>query len=127
QSIDGSMEESARMLGARRWGVIRRVTVPLVAPAITGGALLAAVNSMALLGAQPILALPAPIVYLPTRIFGAISSYPPRYPEASAMWLALEALTVIGLSAQRGYLGRRTCVTVGGKGVLPSRWRLGRC
>ena len=125
QSVDGSMEESARMLGAGRWGVVRRVTLPLVAPAITGGALLAAVNSLALFGPQAILGLPAQIVYLPTRIFGAVSSYPPRYPEASAMSLALVALTVAGLAAQRLYLGRRSYVTVGGKGVRPARWRLG--
>jgi iron(III) transport system permease protein len=124
-SVDGAMEEAARMLGGGRWAVLRRVTLPLVAPAITGGGLLAGVASLALFGPQAILGLPAQIVYLPTRIFGAISSYPPRYPEASAMSLALVALTVAGLAAQRHYLGRRSYVTVGGKGVRPARWKLG--
>ncbi len=124
-SVDGAMEEAARMLGGSRWAVLRRVTLPLVAPAITGGGLLAGVASMALFGPQAILGLPAQLVYLPTRIFGAISSYPPRYAEASAMSLVLVVLTVAGLAAQRLYLGRRSYVTVGGKGVRPARWALG--
>ena len=71
QSVDASLEESARMLGAGRWTVVRRINLPLVAPAITGGALLAAVDSMALFGPQAFLGLPAQIVFLPTRIYGA--------------------------------------------------------
>lgn len=124
-SVDGAMEEAARTLGGGRWAVLRRVTLPLVAPAITGGGLLAGVASLALFGPQAILGLPAQIVYLPTRIFGAISSYPPRYPEASAMSLALVVLTVAGLALQRSYLAKRSYVTVGGKGVRPARWALG--
>src|SRR5262249_58852421 len=46
QSVDASLEESAQVLGARRWTVIRRMNLPLVSPAITGGALLGAVDSL---------------------------------------------------------------------------------
>src|SRR5262249_12999132 len=64
QSVDASLEESAQVLGARRWTVIRRINLPLVAPAITGGALLGAVDSLALFGPQAILGTPARIVFL---------------------------------------------------------------
>lgn len=124
-SIDGSLEESARMLRARRWYVLRRVTLPLVAPAITGGALLAAVDSLALFGPQALLGTPAQITYLPTRIYGAISGYPPRFPEASTLSMVLVLLTVVGLSVQRRFLNRRSYVTIGGKGVRAARWPLG--
>ena len=40
RSVDASLEESAQILGARRWQTTLRVNLPLVAPAITGGALL---------------------------------------------------------------------------------------
>jgi iron(III) transport system permease protein len=126
QSLDSSLEESARMLGAGRWAMLRRITLPLVAPAITGGALLAAVNSMALFGPQAFLGLPAQIVYLPTRIYGVISSYPPRYADASALSIVLVLLTVIGLAVQRYYLENRSVVTVAGRGVRAERTRLGR-
>jgi iron(III) transport system permease protein len=125
QSVDPALEESARMLGAGRWKVLRRVTLPLVAPAITGGALLAAVNSMALFGPQALIGLPAQIVYLPTRIYGALGGYPPHYADASALSIVLVLLTVIGLSVQRRFLARRSFVTVGGRGTRPARQALG--
>jgi iron(III) transport system permease protein len=124
-SIDAPLEESAQLLGAGRWTIARRVTLPLVTPAITGGALLAAVDSMALFGPQALLGLPGGIVYLPTRIYGAISSYPPRFPEASALSLVLVLLTVAGLSLQRRYLERRSFVTVGGRGAQLMQITLG--
>ncbi|MFI4981414.1 MAG: ABC transporter permease, partial [Nevskiales bacterium] len=126
RSVDGALEESARMLGASRWSVLGRVTLPLVAPAITGGALLAAVDSMALFGPQAILGLPAQVVYLPTRIYAGMTSYPPRIAEASALSLVLVALTLAGLALQRRVLARRNFVTVAGKGLRTARWQLGR-
>jgi iron(III) transport system permease protein len=125
QSVDASLEESAQVLGAGRWAVIRRINLPLVAPAITGGALLAAVDSLALFGPQAILGTPAGIVFLPTRIYGTIGGYPPRWGEAAALSLVLVLLTVIGLAIQRGYLERRSYITVGGRGVRTRRTDLG--
>ena len=123
--IDGTLEESARMLGAARGSVLVRITLPLVAPAITGGALLAAVDSLALFGPQAILGLPAQVVYLPTRIYAGMTSYPPRIAEASALSLVLVVLTLAGLALQRRALARRSFVTVAGKGVRATRWPLG--
>ena len=125
RSVDASLEESAQMLGARRWQTILRINLPLVAPAITGGALLSAINSLALFGPQAIIGTPAQIVFLPTRIYATIGSYPPRWGEASALSLVLVALTVAGLALQRGYLERRSYITVGGRGVRTKSVELG--
>lgn len=131
KSVDASLEESAQMLGAKRWQTVLRINLPLVAPAITGGALLSAIDSLALFGPQAIIGTPAQIVFLPTRIYATIGSYPPRWGEASALSLVLVALTVAGLAVQRGSLQRRSYVTVGGRGVRtksvdlgPWRWPL---
>lgn len=126
RSVDASYEEAARLLGARRWGVLFRVNLPLVAPAITGGALLSAIDSMALFGPQAFLGLPAQITFLPTRIYGVIGGYPPRWAEASALSLMLVLLTACGLILQRGYLERRSHTTVGGRGLRLETVRLGR-
>jgi iron(III) transport system permease protein len=125
RSVDASLEESAQMLGARRWQTILRINLPLVAPAITGGALLSAIDSLALFGPQAIIGTPAQIVFLPTRIYATIGSYPPRWGEASALSLVLVALTVAGLALQRGYLERRSYITVGGRGVRTKSVELG--
>ena len=125
RSVDASLEESAQILGARRWQTTLRVNLPLVAPAITGGVLLAAIDSLALFGPQAIIGTPAQIVFLPTRIYATIGSYPPRWAEASALSLVLIVLTVIGLTVQRNYLERRSYVTIGGRGVRTNRLSLG--
>jgi iron(III) transport system permease protein len=125
RSVDASYEEAAQLLGARRWGVLLRVNLPLVAPAITGGALLSAIDSMALFGPQAFLGLPAQIIFLPTRIYGVIGAYPPRWAEASALSLTLVFLTAAGLILQRGYLERRSHTTVGGRGLRLETVKLG--
>ena len=125
RSVDASLEEAAQLAGATRWDLILRINLPLVAPAITGGALLAAVDSMALFGPQAILGIPGQVAFLPTRIYGVIGSYPPRWGEASALSLILVLLTCAGLLIQRLYLERRSYVTVAGRGVRVQRLPLG--
>jgi len=124
-AMDAALEESAQILGAPRRFVAWRITLPLVAPAITGGALLAAVDSMALFGPQALLGLPARLVFLPTRIYGMLGAYPPRWGDASALSLLLVILTVLALLVQRTWLERRSFVTLGGRGVRLQRWDLG--
>lgn len=126
RSVDASLEEAAQLAGATRWDLIRRINLPLVAPAITGGALLAAVDSMALFGPQAILGIPGQVAFLPTRIYGVLGGYPPRWGEASALSLMLVMLTCAGLLLQRGYLERRSYVTIGGRGVRVQLLALGR-
>jgi len=125
KSVDAALEESAQMLGAKPWQTTLRINLPLVAPTITGGALLAAIEAMALFGPQGIIGTPAQIVFLPTRIYATIGGYPPRWGEASALSLLLVVLTVAGLALQRGYLERRSFITVGGRGVRSRRTALG--
>ena len=98
ESVDASMEESARILGAGRWRTARAVTLPLVAPAILAGALVAFVNAIALFGSQAIIGLPGRIFTLPTRIY-ALFDHPPRYGLASALSLIFVAITVVALDA----------------------------
>ncbi|MGH7265651.1 MAG: ABC transporter permease, partial [Candidatus Rokuibacteriota bacterium] len=128
ESVDASVEESARILGSRRWRTALQITAPLVAPAVLSGALLAFVNAIALFGSQAIVGLPGRVFTLPTRIY-ALFDYPPRYGLASALSLLFVAITVVALYLQRRYLARRSYVTVGGKGARrelidlgPARW-----
>ncbi len=124
ESVDASMEESARILGAGRWRTARAVTAPLVAPAVLAGALIAFVNAIALFGSQAIIGLPGRLFTLPTRIY-ALFDYPPQYGLASALSLIFVAITVAALALQRRYLARRSYVTLGGKGNRPQLIPLG--
>ena len=124
ESVDASMEESAQILGARRWRTAAAVTLPLVAPAVLSGALVAFVNAIALFGSQAIVGLPGRVFTLPTRIY-ALFDYPPQYGLASALSLIFVAITVAALYLQRRYLARRSYVTLGGKGSRPRLVDLG--
>jgi iron(III) transport system permease protein len=125
ESVDASMEESAQILGASSWRTATAVTLPLVAPAILSGALIAFVNAIALFGSQAIIGLPGRVFTLPTRIY-ALFDYPPQYGLASAMSLIFVAITAAALYLQRRYLARRSYVTLGGKGSRPQRIDLGQ-
>lgn len=46
RDLDPSLEEAGRDLGEGPWGVFRRVTFPLILPAVAGGALVAAALSL---------------------------------------------------------------------------------
>ena len=124
ESVDASLEESARMLGARTWRTALTITAPLVAPSVLAGALLAFVNAIALFGSQAIIGLPARIFTLPTRIY-TLFDYPPQYGLASALSLLFVAITVMALWLQRRYLARRSFTTIAGKGVRPQLMKLG--
>ncbi len=124
QSVDSSYEEAAQILGAGRLRTALLVTLPLIAPAVLAGTLLAFVNAIALFGSQAILGLPGRIVTLPTRIY-ALFDYPPQYGLASALSLMFIVITVAALYLQHRFLARRSYVTVGGKGARPQLIDLG--
>src|SRR5499426_2294130 len=124
QSVDASYEEAAQILGASKLRTAFSITMPLVAPAVLSGTLLAFVNAIALFGSQAIIGLPGRVVTLPTRIY-ALFDYPPEYGLASALSLVFVIITVAALYLQRAFLARRSYVTLAGKGARPQLIALG--
>jgi iron(III) transport system permease protein len=124
QSVDASFEESAQILGARRLRTALAITMPLVAPSILAGILIAFVNAIALFGSQAIIGVPGRIFTMPTRIY-QLFDYPPEYGLASATSLIMVGITLVALYVQRAYLGRRSFVTLAGKGSRPGLIQLG--
>lgn len=125
QSVDASYEEAAQILGASKLRTALTITLPLVAPAVLSGTLLAFVNAIALFGSQAIIGLPGRIVTLPTRIY-ALFDYPAQYGLASALSLLFIAITVFALYLQRAFLAKRSYVTLAGKGARPQLMDLGK-
>lgn len=118
-AMDSSLEQAAQILGASRLRTLRRVTLPLVAPAIMAGALFAGVNSMALFAPQAFLGIPAGVSFLPTLLYGSLQRFPPLFAEASAVALALVILTVAGLFVQRALVTKKSYITITGKAERP--------
>jgi iron(III) transport system permease protein len=124
QSVDASYEEAAQILGAGKLRTAALVTLPLIAPAVLAGTLLAFVNAIALFGSQAIIGLPGRIVTLPTRIY-ALFDFPPQYGLASALSMLFILITIAALYLQHRFLARRSYITVGGKGARPQVIELG--
>jgi iron(III) transport system permease protein len=118
------LEEASSILGGKRWYTARRVTIPLVLPALLAGAMVAFLQAITLFGSPAILALPAGFHTMTTKIW-SLFQYPPKLELAAAAALPLLVLTVILLRAQAMILGRRGYSVVGGKFGTPRRIPLG--
>ncbi|TVQ39632.1 MAG: iron ABC transporter permease [Geminicoccaceae bacterium] len=125
QRIDPSLEEAARTSGVGTWRIMRDVTLPLVRPAIYGGALLAFVSSIDNFGIPAVLGLRAQFYVLTTRIYEALTI--PNMPLATAMSVLLIGVAVIAMVGFRFAEGNRSqYAVIGGKSVTPNLIRLGR-
>jgi iron(III) transport system permease protein len=122
--IASDLEEAASLLGADRLRVALTVTLPMVAPAIVSGFILAVLQALALFGSPAILALPAGFHTITTQIW-ALFHYPPKVEMAAAFSIPLLLATALLLLAQRTLLGRRGYASVGGKGGQRRKIRLG--
>lgn len=121
ESMDGSLENSARILGAGGRKIAATVTLPLIRPAIWAGALLAFISTLSLYGAPAILG----IRVVPTEI-QALLGYPPRFDLAAGLAVYLMLLSLAGLFAYRRLLrGQASYVTITGKWGPPQQVALG--
>lgn len=125
RSMDPTLEEASMSSGAGVWKTTWRVTLPLVLPAILGGALLVFVLAAEQFGVPAVLGTPARIRVLTTSIWDTQSVYPPKYGLGASLCVTLLLISMIGLWLQRRLLGTRSYTTVGGKGARPRRIPLG--
>jgi iron(III) transport system permease protein len=122
--IPSELEEASAILGAPTWRTAVHVTLPLVAPALIAGFLVAFLQSMTIFGAPAILALPAGIDTMTTKIW-SLFQFPPQLGLAAAAALPLLMITVALLKAQSSIMGRRGYSVIGGKSTGSRPIRLG--
>jgi iron(III) transport system permease protein len=122
--IPSDLEEASSILGAPPWRTALHVTLPLVAPALIAGFLIAFLQAMNLFGAPAILALPAGIDTMTTKIW-SLFQFPPQLGLAAAASLPLLVVTVVLLRAQATIMGRRGYAVIGGKSTGTRLIRLG--
>jgi iron(III) transport system permease protein len=117
-NIPGELEDASAILGASRWRTLRRVTVPMVLPALLAGGLVAFVQALTQFGVPAILALPAGFHVITTKIWALFQSpAEPHLAAAAAMPLLL--LTMLLLRGQQLLLGRRGYTVIGGRSSAP--------
>jgi iron(III) transport system permease protein len=122
--IPGELEEASAILGMPAWRTALDVTIPLITPALLAGFLIAFLQSMTLFGPPAILALPAGIDTMTTKIW-SLFQFPPRLGLAAAVSLPLLVISVVLLKAQTAIMGRRGYAVVGGRATRTSFAKLG--
>jgi putative spermidine/putrescine transport system permease protein len=99
---DPAIEHAARSLGAGRWTVFRRVTLPLMLPGVTGGWLLGFINSFDEVTMSIFITSPQTVT-LPVRMYMlATESIDPMMAAVSALIIALTAIIMFALDRLYG-------------------------
>ena len=124
RSMDGALEDAARVHGAGFWATTRKITIPLLLPALMSGALVVFVTSAGLFDVPMSIAAPKAIHMVPTDIFKAVQ-YPTDFGRASAIAVAMMVLTVAVAVVQQRWVNARRFDTISGKGYQPRPVRLG--
>jgi iron(III) transport system permease protein len=124
ERIPTDLEEASAMLGGGMRTTLRKVTFPLVLPAMLAGTLIAILQSLTMFGSPAILALPAGFHVITTKIW-SLFQFPPKPGLAAAAALPLLVITILLLWGQSRILGRRGYTVIGGKSGDPRLLRLG--
>ena len=124
RALDPSLEESAVTSGARPLTAFRRVTLPLVLPALWAAVLIVAVRALESFEAPALIGIPAGFWVFTSRIWRALGQYPAQLGEAGAYSLSLLVLTAVGVVLLQR-LGRRQSAFAPSpdKGFAPGRSR----
>lgn len=127
RAMDPSLEESALMSGARWFTVLRRITVPLLRPAIVSAVMLMFVQSLESFEVPGLLGLQNGTYVFTSRIYFVLRQYPIDYGSAGAY-----AITLLAIAAIAVFLGGRLSrdsrgfQTITGKAFRPRPIELGR-
>jgi iron(III) transport system permease protein len=126
RQLDASLEEAARSCGAGPVELFRRITLPILMPAILTGMLAAFIRSLESFEVEQLLGRPARIEVYSTRIYDLMAWEPPRIAQAMTLsTLVLIALFVLTALFSM-FLQRRSYATVTGRTTVSHRLDIGR-
>jgi molybdate transport system permease protein len=99
RSMDRRYEDAARTLGAGRWLVFRRVTLPLIAPSLFAGAVLCWARALGEFGATITFAgnLPGTTQTLPLAVYVALETRPELAIMLSLVLLAISLAILVAM------------------------------
>ncbi|AOO84891.1 ABC transporter permease (plasmid) [Bosea vaviloviae] len=119
RNMDPSLEEAAQVAGLSRVRTMFQITLPVVAPSILSGSVLAFVISIGLFGTPVLLGMTKEIYLVTARIYLELQQFPPSFGIVAVLAIYLMVLSVIANLLQSWALRGRSFVTVTGKGFRP--------
>jgi iron(III) transport system permease protein len=127
RALDPALEESALVSAAPRRTVFRRVTLPLVRPALFAAAFIVLVRALEGFEVPALLGVPAGKWVFTSRIWRALTAYPANFGEAGAYSISLLVITGVGVFALSRLSPRSSALeTLTGRGARPRPLPLGR-
>ncbi|MDR7543799.1 MAG: iron ABC transporter permease [Armatimonadota bacterium] len=127
-SVDRHLEESGEILGASHWKVLRRITLPLVLPAVLSAFILTFSRALGTFGTPIFLGRPVRYYTLATSLYGNLRLG--FAADAYILALGLIALSAVTVYANQRLIGtRKGFVTIAGRGlhIRPTplrRWKV---
>jgi iron(III) transport system permease protein len=125
KAMSRSLEEASLTSGAGRGRTLFRIQIPVLAPAISGVAVLTFVIMMSVVDLPLLIGTPAGITVYSTQIYEYFSTGN-HYSATSALAFVLTAAVVIVVLLQQRLLRGRSFATVSGKGYSQQRWNIGK-
>jgi iron(III) transport system permease protein len=126
-ALNPEMEEAAQICGASRFSMIRTIVVPIMAPALTGAAILSLIRGIESFETPYFLGTPGHVFVLSTEIYRYLRlDTPPEPGHAGALSVAILAVTILVMLVQWKLLAKKSYVTIGGRGMSTRVMSLGR-
>lgn len=131
-AMDAALEDAARTSGSSNAGVLMRITIPILAPAILASTALGFIRSLESLEIEMVLGIPAGIYVVPTKIWDYIHWEPPLYDRATALCAIFLFFVFFLIWLHRIFLRGRQFTTITGRSYIVrtfplGRWRWGVC
>jgi iron(III) transport system permease protein len=122
-SIDSSLEEAGELMGASRWRILRKITFPIIVPALLSGFIMTFSKVMGTFGGPNVLGIPVGYYTVSTMIRSnmGLGNYADGF--VLAITLILFAMTTIYIN-QKVVGTRKSYETIGGRGFMASRTKL---
>ncbi len=124
RNMDANLEEAATILRTRRARIIRRITLPIVKPAVMSTFLLVFASSMSAYSVPVFLGSPVRYYMLSTKMKSLMDSYPGQAYIIASVMIAMGVIVL--LLNQRVTGSRRNYTTVTGKSGQISKIKLGK-
>lgn len=117
RSFEASLEEAARMCGARPLYAVRRIVIPLLVPGLLAVLLAGLISGIEAFQIEKILGTPVRIEVFGSRIYNLVSDEPPRWGAAMALSSLLLVVLAILAILYRSIVSKRQFATISGRGV----------
>jgi iron(III) transport system permease protein len=124
-SIDSSLEESGELMGASRWRILRKITFPLIIPALLSGFVMTFSKIMGTFGGPNVLGLPVGYYTISTMIRADMKMN--NYGDGFVLAVTLIILASLTIFINQRIVGtRKSYETIGGRGFMSHQTKLGK-